>query len=148
MMMDTSGKGEGAIMKRGRAHDRAAGSTLVANLHTPVPGRWAALAVLALVMVALPSGARAAHWGDIATCYECHTLSPASEDLGGAVPDTKWINPVARTISEIKAAWAAAGKPNTKNVPDNFGCTYCHSDSTRTGTMLDALSHFKTDVTN
>jgi len=43
--------------------------------------------------------------------------------------NTSYISSSKRNLASIKAAWAAAGKPNAKNVPDEFGCLYCHNSA-------------------
>ena len=84
-------------------------------------------------------------------CMDCHDLK-----VGDGEPDTSYLGSSKRNISSIKAAWAIAGnKNNGKDVPDEFGCLYCHNSPVlkddpdtplvveQYNRMRDASNHFR-----
>jgi hypothetical protein len=105
--------------------------------------------VIALFPLFGPSHARAADHAMVeVSCYDCHDLG-----VGNGEPNTDFLGKAKKNMSAIKAAWAAAGKPNGKDTPDEFGCLYCHNsavakndpDLLLTGVtkMRDASTHFR-----
>jgi predicted CxxxxCH...CXXCH cytochrome family protein len=104
----------------------------------------AALVLATLVRLVLPAtDAAASHvsalssGGEQMLCYACHNLS-GDVNLGYD-PATNYINQNSRTLSTMKILNGGA-------TPGIFGCTYCHSDATRTAKMKDAMGDFATQT--